>query len=1034
MSESANQPADQPIGRSTNGLRQDDLLWRHLKTVPAFRALLRSVEARFYRGLDLPGPILDLGCGDGHFGQMTFDEPLTAGVDPWWGPLQKARRTGMYGQLAQCMGDRLPFPGHYFATVISNSVLEHIPDVQAVLYEANRVLQPGGRLVITMPSHLFSERLGGAAWLTRLGAAGLAEQYRRLFNFVSRHAHIDPPAVWAERLAQAGFVVDRWQYYFSDKALHALEWGHVQGLPSAVLHAITGHWILGPWENNLQRTERWIRPFYEEPFPSEGAYVLFIAGKQAERPLTAVLPAARPFSIAELETASQPEVIIPPTKPEDAPRPDPLPPSPEPEEVIPSQSLIANFQPPVSSDQPPTTNDQSAVTASPRFLPAGLIGVSLLCLIIGQVILNANPPGPTAGLRWFGYGLIPLLFLAWQQRRLRWPHRLQWERPRLGPVPRRRWYYLLALFLALLAPRIVSSSRSAPQPGLAITIWLAAIAIAFYAWGDFPTSRFTRHASRITLHASRFTLITTATLFLVALILRAVNLSDHPFILNGVEASIGLDVRHVAEGTAQNPFATGWLTNPTLLYFLLAWPLRWLGASTLSIRLLSPLAGALAVAATYLIGGRLWEREVGLIAAVFLAGSHLHLHYSRLGMTNIWDPLLALLALGLLAIAWREDETGNGRLPWLLAGVAVGLNAYVFTGSHLLPLMLAAIFILALLFERARLRQQGRHILAALAIALVVILPQWLHYNQNPTVFMDRANVLGIFDGQTGWLSQEAARTGSTRAEIFRDQLTRSLLSFNYSLDKSGAYRPERPLLGLGASVLFVMGLAFAAARPRRFSYRLLLVWVLVPVIFGGAPLLESPSSHRLVIAAPALSLLAAIGLTQIGKLFAGGPGSRGAERNSTSPTLLLPRASALLPALALLLALPEVIFYFGAYRQQHSFGDRNTEIADEMAGYLNALDGTDWTAYFHGPPAMYVDFPTLPFLVDSFRSGVNLYDVNEPNETIAPTAAANRTFIFLPERADEIERTQALYPNGRLQTFPGFHANPLFYAYEIKE
>ena len=44
---------------------QDDLLWQHLKTLPAFRALLRAVEARFYQQLDFPGPVLDIGCGDG---------------------------------------------------------------------------------------------------------------------------------------------------------------------------------------------------------------------------------------------------------------------------------------------------------------------------------------------------------------------------------------------------------------------------------------------------------------------------------------------------------------------------------------------------------------------------------------------------------------------------------------------------------------------------------------------------------------------------------------------------------------------------------------------------------------------------------------------------------------------------------------------------------------------------------------------------------------------------------------------------------
>ena len=58
------------------------MLWRHLKTIPAFRGLLRAVEARFYQQLDLAEPILDLGCGDGHFSQMTFERPLTVGIDP----------------------------------------------------------------------------------------------------------------------------------------------------------------------------------------------------------------------------------------------------------------------------------------------------------------------------------------------------------------------------------------------------------------------------------------------------------------------------------------------------------------------------------------------------------------------------------------------------------------------------------------------------------------------------------------------------------------------------------------------------------------------------------------------------------------------------------------------------------------------------------------------------------------------------------------------------------------------------------------
>lgn len=269
---------------------QDDMLWKQLKSMPAFRALLRSVEARFYEHIELPEPVLDVGCGDGHFAQLTMPGPLAAGIDPWWGPLQKARYANQYEVLVQGLGDRMPFPRHHFASAFSNSVLEHIPDIQPVLNEISRVLRPGGRFVMTTPSHLFTEWLGGAQILTSLKMNGLADRYRGFFNTISRHAHTDTPEVWAARLAQAGFRVDLWQYYFSEAALHALEVGHAQGVPSAIMHALTGRWIVAPWRSSLQLTERWVRPFYEEAPAGEGAYLLFVARKVNDGPVEPSLP------------------------------------------------------------------------------------------------------------------------------------------------------------------------------------------------------------------------------------------------------------------------------------------------------------------------------------------------------------------------------------------------------------------------------------------------------------------------------------------------------------------------------------------------------------------------------------------------------------------------------------------------------------------------------------------------------------------------------------------------------------------------
>ncbi len=259
----------------------NDLLWRHLRDLPAFRALLRAVEGRFYRDLPLPRPVLDLGCGDGHFASVVFDEPLDAGFDPWWGPLTEARERAAYRVPAQAEGAKMPYPNDRFATVVSNSVLEHIPELQPVLTETSRVLQPGGWFYFCVPGPNFLPFLSIGRALDRVGLQSLGDAYRRFFNRISRHYHCDGPAVWEQRLEEAGLQLVRSWPYFSRRALAALEWGHYFGLPALVTKQLTGRWVLSPSQGNLGFTERLVRPLYEEPLPDEGAYLFFVARKES---------------------------------------------------------------------------------------------------------------------------------------------------------------------------------------------------------------------------------------------------------------------------------------------------------------------------------------------------------------------------------------------------------------------------------------------------------------------------------------------------------------------------------------------------------------------------------------------------------------------------------------------------------------------------------------------------------------------------------------------------------------------------------
>ncbi len=254
-----------------------DYLALHLRDLPYFRALLRAVEARFYSDITLPGPVLDLGCGDGHFASLAFEEPIDIGLDPWWGPIQEAAGYRSYQHLVCASGGRMPFPSDYFASGISNSVLEHIPDLDPVIAETARVLKPGAPFIFCVPNHRFLETLSISSGLEKVGFSALAKSYRGFFNRISRHYNCDSHPVWERRLKRYGFKIETWWDYFSPPALHVLEWGHYFGVPSWVCKILFGRWILVRSQWNLYLTDRLVRPHYEKDAQSpQGVYSFYI--------------------------------------------------------------------------------------------------------------------------------------------------------------------------------------------------------------------------------------------------------------------------------------------------------------------------------------------------------------------------------------------------------------------------------------------------------------------------------------------------------------------------------------------------------------------------------------------------------------------------------------------------------------------------------------------------------------------------------------------------------------------------------------
>jgi SAM-dependent methyltransferase len=268
-----------------------DHLWLHIRDLPYFRGLLRAVEARFYEEIDLPGPVLDIGCGDGHFAAAVFDAPLDVGLDPWWAPLREAGQRGSYRGLTRAAGDSIPFPDGAFGSVISNSVLEHIPEVEAVLADMSRVLRPGGVMAFCVPNDHFSGNLSIGRAFDRLGWRAAGDAYRRFFNRIARHVHLDGPEVWTRRLAACDMEIEAYWHYYAPDALHVTEWGHYFGAPAWIVRQLTGRWLLAPTRWNLGWLYALLRPYYTQKGsrrdgpqsgPETGVCTFYVARKRGD--------------------------------------------------------------------------------------------------------------------------------------------------------------------------------------------------------------------------------------------------------------------------------------------------------------------------------------------------------------------------------------------------------------------------------------------------------------------------------------------------------------------------------------------------------------------------------------------------------------------------------------------------------------------------------------------------------------------------------------------------------------------------------
>lgn len=175
--------------------------------------LIRTAEAELFSEANLESPILDLCCGDGFFSSLICPGSMEAGCDLSVKSLQEAVVRKQYRALACADTTRgIPFRNSFFRTVVSNSSLEHVNDIDSALREIARVLQPGGKLYFTLASHYAYDW-----WPLSKRAKQDYLRFQPVFNYFTIEE-------WQKRLDKAGLNVVRYRYYLDRKTTQLLLW------------------------------------------------------------------------------------------------------------------------------------------------------------------------------------------------------------------------------------------------------------------------------------------------------------------------------------------------------------------------------------------------------------------------------------------------------------------------------------------------------------------------------------------------------------------------------------------------------------------------------------------------------------------------------------------------------------------------------------------------------------------------------------------------------------------------------------------
>lgn len=162
-------------------------LIEHQKSIRPFNETKKPLsDPRFCKAWNMlkfysPGKFLDVGCADGAFSAPLIKSGWDVwGVDGSKEALLLAETRGLKVKLADISGG-LPFPDSFFDFAFAGEIIEHQIDDRYFLSECNRVLVPGGMLILTTPN-LVSLQNRILMLLGKVSAPAVDDQHYKVYT------------------------------------------------------------------------------------------------------------------------------------------------------------------------------------------------------------------------------------------------------------------------------------------------------------------------------------------------------------------------------------------------------------------------------------------------------------------------------------------------------------------------------------------------------------------------------------------------------------------------------------------------------------------------------------------------------------------------------------------------------------------------------------------------------------------------------------------------------------------------------------